>query len=298
MEIDAVLMLVQMIRDDIVDDNSFLIMQSYINNKNININLSIRENARLIVLENEELGSNEKIASIISSEDEYLDVPIYSLLLERKKIRNLLIYSSDKGNLEPKSLVDIIEAVLTGIECIDDDIEKSGIMRFLMDFLSKNRLKSRTDIQNSQIINAFVKKKVHLLFDDKRNNEKCDKGFFDRMLLYKLFSCGYVTFDYNQILDSESTVNGLEEALLPLIENRSYGHIRLMINKVTVKAENIALLKETIKKGFRSLYEYEPEVDDAKKDKDFITNINVFFSMVGSETLNYDEMVGKGVVMK
>ncbi|MDE6142324.1 MAG: hypothetical protein K2G03_06940, partial [Bacilli bacterium] len=52
MEIDALLLLTRLLKSLNFTETELLIMQSYIINKNIDINLSLRENACLLMEEN------------------------------------------------------------------------------------------------------------------------------------------------------------------------------------------------------------------------------------------------------
>lgn len=297
MELDAILMLIQMNTTG-PDANSLLIMSSYIYNANIDINLSIRENIELILKEDEEMRNNGVINDILSSEIKYYDVKIYNLLLENTKMRKFLIGALKKNLLNKQSIIDIIETILTGVSSIERNSNRDQILQFLVEFISAKRMLAKDATQESLIINTFVKNTIPLLADDKSTSkDKLHDSFFDRIVLYKLFANGYATFYYDQILNPDSNENGIEEIVLPLIRSRSYGHLRLMINKVTIKEEDIEELKLVIKRGFKEFYDGDVDPHDAKMDASFIEKINQYFELIGISCLDYEEMAKPSFIL-
>lgn len=292
MEIDAIFMLIKMLKDDDSLRNDFLVMESYICNKNIDINLSLRENIGIILNEDEDLTNDSRIADIVNSEEKFLDKPIYSLLLGDAKMRSFILEAENKKLLSEDTVLDIVEMIIMGIEAIEDSVNREQTIRFLMEVISRYRVRVKSKIQSSPIINAFVKKYENITAKERGRGKNFQDGFYYRILLYKLFSYGYVTFDYNQVLNSESEENGLETLVVPLIESRSYGHLTMMINKITVN-KNVSFLKNIVKQGLSHLYDEDVEEDDIRKDKDFIERINTFLKSVNEEILDYEDLIKK-----
>lgn len=295
MEIDALLLLARILKDFRYTDTDFLIMQSYIVNRNIDINLSIRGNACLFLEENQlSLDECKNIRDIALDSSEYTNVPIYKLLIQNLKLRNFVIQALAKKVLNDTSILDVVETTLLRIDTLDVIEEQSDLIRFLMDFLAKKRFTRKNNMQESKIINEYVKRNENTVFYEKKENDRFLDGyqsrFFRRMLLYKLFSCGYASFDYNQKLNLESIDSGIVSIVTPLVETRSYGHLRLMINMATLSDENIEELKIVVKKVFKSLYNGEVSKDEAESDVIFIEKLNVFLKSVNSELLDYDEI--------
>lgn len=292
MEIDAIFMLIKMLKDDDSLRNDFLVMESYICNKNIDINLSLRENIGIILNEDEDLTNDSRIADIVNSEEKFLDKPIYSLLLGDAKMRSFILEAENKKLLSEDTVLDIVEMIIMGIEAIEDSVNREQTIRFLMEVISRYRVRVKSKIQSSPIINAFVKKYENITTMERGRGKNFQDGFYYRILLYKLFSCGYVTFDYNQVLNPESEENGLETLVVPLIESRSYGHLTMMINKITVN-KNVSFFKNILKQGLSHLYDEDVEEDDIRKDKDFIEKINTFLKSVNEEILDYEDLIKK-----
>lgn len=296
MEIDALLLLKKGLKDFKITESEFLVINSYVNNNNVNINLSIRDNALSIVEENESLEDNAVIADILNTEESYVDVPIYSLFLQNVRLRTFLISAPSKRVLTEETVLNIVEVTLQGIDAITVESEIDNIIGFLMEFLHKHRLVKESSIQKSQIINGFVKKYESVVITERdRKDDNFHSNFYRRMLLYKLFSCNYATFDYNQILNPESEENGVETIVRPLLDTRSYGHLRLMINNITLSEENVLILINVIKDAFKSFYERNVSEEDIKKDKEFIDKINVFLKFVNGELLDYVELSNSSI---
>lgn len=296
MEIDALLLLTKGLKDFKFTESELLIINSYVTNKNVNINLSIRENALLIVKENELLKDDPIIQNILNTSESYIDVPIYSLFLQNVRLRTFLISAPSNRVLTEATVLDIVEATLQGIDTITLESEIDNIIRFLMEFLAKHRLIKENNVQKSQIINGFVKKNEDVVINEKdRREDNYHKMFYHRMLLYKLFSCNYATFDYNQILNPESEENGVEAIIRPLLESRSYGHLRLIVNRITLSEENTIVLKNIIKNTFKTFYDGDVNEEEIENDKAFIDKINVFLKSVNSELLDYEELSKSGL---
>lgn len=290
MELDAIFMLIQITKDGIKEHNNLLIMESYIYNKNIDINLSIRENIHLFIQENDDM-SNSTIDNILSSDEKYYDVKIYNLLLEDIKMRYFLINSLKKKLLTDESILNIIETILTGTQDIEYSVSRDEILRFLVNFLSNIKAVDKRKMRESLIINTFVKNSISLLVNNSNSSKPSSRSsFFDSIVLYKLFSGGYASFYYNQVIDPESEEKGIEDIILPLVRTRSYGHLRLMINKSTIRKEDLGDLKEAIKKGLREFYDADVNPIDAKMDKNFVEKMNLYFKLVDVECLNYEEI--------
>ena len=156
--------------------------------------------------------------------------------MQDDKLRDYLIKAIAKRVLDDSSILDIVETTLLGIDTIDFASNNYDIITFLMNFVSKYRLKKESVMPKSIIINSFVKKHESVLMNElKRNEDDYHKKFFIHMLICKLFSCGFVTFDFNKVLDPNSKENGIETIVRPLIEARNYGHLKLLFNTTTLK---------------------------------------------------------------
>lgn len=298
MELDALLLFARILENFDFTETELLIIQSYIVNKNININNSIHENVRIFIEENEmSIDECKDLRSIVSESKEYLKIPIYKLMIKNRKLRPFVLQALIKRALDDTSILDIVETILLEVgatEIINNrEIieEQNELTRFLMDFLAKRRFTKKNDMQESRVINEYVKKtEGTVLNENDRFLEGYQIRFFRRMLLYKLFSCGYASFDYNQKLDPESLESGIESIVKPLLESRSYGHLRLMINNATLSSENVEELKNVIKRVFKCLYDDEVTKATAESDAIFIDKVNVFLKSAGSEILDYAEI--------
>ncbi|MCX4366304.1 MAG: hypothetical protein OSJ70_11130 [Bacilli bacterium] len=300
MEIDALLLLSRILKDFDFTETDLLVIKSYISNKNININLSIRENARLFMDENDlTLEECKELRDIVLENCEYIHTPIYKLLMKNNRLRQFVLHANYKRVLEESTILDIIEDILRQIDELELVEEQNNLIRFLMDFLAKHRFLNKNIMQESKIINEYVKKTENMVLNENdRFMPAYQMRFFRRMLLYKLFSCGYTSFDYNQKLDPDSQESGVVSIITPLVETRSYGHLRLMINKVTLSDENIDELKLAIKETFKKLYDYEVTKEEAESDENFIDKLNIFFKSANVEPLDYKEISKSDIGIK
>lgn len=300
MEIDALLLLSRILKDFDFTETDLLVIKSYISNKNININLSIRENARLFMDENDlTLEECKELRDIVLENCEYIHTPIYKLLMKNNRLRQFVLHANYKKVLEESTILNIIEDILRKIDELELVEEQNNLIRFLMDFLAKHRFLNKNIMQESKIINEYVKKTENMVLNENdRFMPAYQMRFFRRMLLYKLFSCGYTSFDYNQKLDPDSQERGVVSIITPLVETRSYGHLRLMINKVTLSDENIDELKLAIKETFKKLYDYEVTKEEAESDENFIDKLNIFFKSANVEPLDYKEISKSDIGIK
>ncbi len=300
MEIDALLLLSRILKDFDFTETDLLVIKSYISNKNININLSIRENARLFMDENDlTLEECKELRDIVLENCEYIHTPIYKLLMKNNRLRQFVLHANYKKVLEESTILNIIEDILRKIDELELVEEQNNLIRFLMDFLAKHRFLNKNIMQESKIINEYVKKTENMVLNENdRFMPAYQMRFFRRMLLYKLFSCGYTSFDYNQKLDPDSQESGVVSIITPLVETRSYGHLRLMINKVTLSEENIDELKLAIKETFKKLYDYEVTKEEAESDENFIDKLNIFFKSANVEPLDYKEISKSDIGIK
>ena len=297
MELDALLLLTRILKDFNFTETELLIIESYIVNNNININLSIRDNAQLFLEENDvSIEDCKEIREVVVENSEHIHIPIYKLLLQDVKLRGFVVKALKKRVLDEKTILDIVETILLGIDELENEGEQCNIIRFLMEFLEKRRFPKKNIMQDSRIINEYVKKNEYLVQNEKdRKEPKYGSRFFRRMLIYKLFSCGYTSFDYNQKLDPESVESGVKLVVESLVEARSYGHLRLMIGRATLSEENIKELKQVITSVYKKMYVGEVSRSESDADLAFINNLNIFFKSVDSEILDYNEMIKKDV---
>lgn len=295
MELDALLLLTRILKDFNFTETELLIIESYIVNKNININLSIRDNAQLFLDENSvSIDDCREIREIVVENSEHIYVPIYKLLLQNLRLRNFVVKALEKRVLDEQTILDIVEMYLLKIDEIENVEEQCDLIRFLMKFLEKRRFSKKNIMQESRIINEYVKKNEYTILNE-RDRKEAEYGirFFRRMLIYKLFSCGYVTFDYNQKVDPDSLESGVKTIVDALVQARSYGHLRLTIGRVTLSEENIKELKMVLEDAYRQIYSQEVSKSEAENDAAFIEKMNIFLTSVNSETLDLAEITKK-----
>lgn len=297
MEIDALLLFARILKNFDFTETELSILQSYVKNKNININMSLRDNAEAFMDENQlTVDDCREIRKILVDNEEYIYEPIYKLLLHNIKLRSLLISAQAANVLNDKSILDIVETILSKVDEPNFVEGPYGWNQFLLDFLAKRRFFKNNIMQESRIINEYVKKNEDTVVNERnRTVENYDSKFFRRVLLYKLFSCGYVTFDYNQKLDPSSSDSGIASIVEPLIESRSYGHLKLMINLSTLSSQNMEELKLVVKRAYKALYNGEVSKEEAESDSIFIDKLNIFFKSAHVEPLDYNELSKKVV---
>lgn len=297
MELDALLLLTRILKDYDFTVTELLIVESYIVNKNVNIHLSIRDNAQLFLDENNvSIDDCKELREIVVEDSDHIYIPIYKLLLKDVKLRNFVVSAVTKKALDDKTILDIVEEVLLTLDELESVEEQSDLIRFLMGVLEKRRFTKKNIMQESRIINEYVKKNEYtILNENDRKEPGYDIRFFRRMLLYKLFSCGYVSFDYNQKLDPNSLESGVKLVVEALIKTRGYGHLRLMFGRATLTEENVQELKLVMMNVYKEMYSQEVSESDAEKDKAFIDKVNIFLKSVDSEILSYEELTKKDI---
>lgn len=297
MEIDALLLFARILKNFDFTETELSILQSYVKNKNIDINLSLRDNAEAFMDENQlTMDDCKEIRKILVDNEKYIYEPIYKLLLQNIRLRSLLASAQATSVLNDTSVLDIVETILLKVDEPDFVGGQYGWNQFLLDFLAKRRFFRNNTMQDSRIINEYVKKNEGAVVNERdRTVDNYDSKFFKRVLLYKLFSCGYVTFDYNQKLDPSSFDSGVASIVEPLIESRSYGHLKLMINLSTLSSKNIEELKTVIRDAYKKLYNGKVSKTEAASDAIFIERLNGFFKSASIAPLDYGELSKKDI---
>lgn len=250
MDIDAIILFYNAFQNKINDEHTITLMKSLLKNKNIDINLSIKENALKIK-------DNIAIKSIIESRESFVDLPIYVLLLGNSRFNNLIIENIKNNNLNEGSIYNIINLSFQYLKYLEDE-EYRLVALFIMKIISSYKPYDSLFFRISEEINFFVYNNYSTLYksnydlDDSVNT----KEHINKMLIYKLFSYGYVSFDFSKYLPKKP-IDGIKEIVSPLILMRNYEQLKLIINNNTIVGSDIEYLRSVVESNFEILINNE-----------------------------------------
>ncbi len=271
MEIDSIITFKRVLREQTVNNIDKMMLSSAINNKNIDINLSINENLRLI---NKEGISLEELfcylEEFLGNKDDYLNVPLFMLLLERKKLWDLLLNAYKRDNLSEESVLVIGEHIF---DYLDDNSATCNdeLITFFNSLLSIKRPVNYEIFQKSFSIRPFIFANIDDIYSD--NNS------VNKSLLVTLISFGYINLDLLNFAIDDS-FSYMELLFRELINHELYGYVRIFVSEKTISQEAAIIIKNVVN-------EYEVKARDNKRLENFILSINEKLdSIIREEGLN------------
>lgn len=283
MDFDAIVVFKRVLSKTDINENDKLLMSSAINNENIDINLSIRDNLK--IAQEDDISLEEfktYLMEFMDNNDDYLNTPIYLLLLQKKELRKLLLLAHKIQVLDDKSLLDIIESILLYMN-IADEKDYPELANFLNDLLSVRRTTNSSLFQSSSIIKAFIISNHDSLSSDlsKVVGLTSIQNFYDRLIILKLFSYGFANFSFAEVYDP--SIDGLSAIIEPLLKKRSYGHLRLVINTKTINSDDALRVKELI---INHLNENKIDsLEDSIKVEKLINDLNNILRFINADAL-------------
>ena len=264
-------------------------MSSVLKNKNIDINVSLYENFLKASTKVNSISDIKVIKSNIAGEiDEYINVPIYELILAHPELRSLLKVSLKNGGLTTENLLNILEISLPTISFLNST-DASAIILFLTDLISIKKIKTLELFQKSKILTQFVADYDHLITkDNNHTNEDLNKCFLIRIFILKLFAFGLVDYNYRTFAyGDEGKINGYKNIIVPLIISRNFGQLRLVFNSKNINENNIDMIISLIEETFKEMYKSEQTTEDISKDQNVVQTLNqIFDSIVPGHQIN------------
>lgn len=237
MDLDAVITFKRVLKEDTISIADKMLLSSAINNKNIDINLSITENLNLI---NKDGISLEELflylKEFIGDKELYTDVPIYMLFLEKRDLWDLLLNAYKKNDLDEKSVLYIGENIFKYLD-VKDSKNIDDLVSFFNSLLSIRKPENYELFQNSFSFEPFIYANIDDIYTGSNSVNKS--------LLITLISFGYISLDLlnNSIDDSYSYI---EIFFKELLNRELYTYIKIFINSRTVSKDLAIIIKDII----------------------------------------------------
>lgn len=258
MDLDAVITFKRVLREDEITMADKMLLSSAINNRNIDINLSITENLNLI---NKDGISLEELflylKEFIGDKEAYTDVPIYMLFLERSNLWDLLLNAYKRYTLSEESILNIGETVFSYLDYKNND-NYDELVNFLNSLLSVRKPNNYELFQNNFSTQSFVYNNIDDLYNGHNSVNKS--------LLTTMISFGYVSLDLLNSVVGEG-YSYIESFITELLNRELYAYIKIFINSRTVGKELASIIKDTIN-------EYAVCCEENRRFERFVTTIN------------------------
>lgn len=255
MEIDSIITFKRVLRKQLISKEDKMLLSSAINNNNININLSINENIRIV---NKDGISLDELLfyleELLGSRENYLDVPIYELLLEKSDLRDLLLNAYKKNYLSEESALAIALLAFEYLEK-NDSLE---LVNFLNHLFSIKGPSDYELFQQQLSVCPFVYGNLDDIYNG--TNEA------NKSMLVSLISFGYINLDILSFtVDNSYTY--IENFFRDLINNGLYGYVRVFVNNRTVSKELALIIQDVVNS-------YQDKASEDKRLDHFIKSMN------------------------
>lgn len=237
MDLDAVITFKRVLKEKEIKMADKMLLLSAINNRNIDINLSIKENLNLINKDGiaiEELFLYLK--EFIGDKEPTDDVPIYMLFLEKSALWDLLISAYKKSNLREEAVLAIGEAIFKYLD--NEEIHNNEeLLVFLNSILSVRKPADYLLFQRSFSIEPFIYAIIDEIYNDGNSAKKS--------LLITLITFGYIDFYLlNRTVDDSYSY--IESFIKELLDHELYAYVKIFINSRTVNRDLAVVIKDIL----------------------------------------------------
>lgn len=190
MDFDALVNLKRIIMADNVTDTDIMLLKSAINNRSIDINISISENLDSFFKNN--IDDDEfmvYLEEFINCDEYYLNTPIYKIFLTRRCFFELLSIALLKKNINDEAFYDIINTLFRDLSKANGE-EYALLLVLIQDMISTKGKVSYESLTCIDEIMDFIVSNIYSLFD----NEPMFNDVLTKDIILKLFSYGYIHF--------------------------------------------------------------------------------------------------------
>ncbi len=190
MDFDALVNLKRIIMADNVTDTDIMLLKSAINNRSIDINISISENLDSFFKHN--IDDDEfmvYLEEFINCDEYYLNTPIYKIFLTRRCFFVLLSIALLKKNINDEAFYDIINTLFGNLSKANGE-EYALLLVLIQDIISAKGKVSYESLICIDEIMDFIVSNIYSLFD----NEPMFNDVLTKDIILKLFSYGYIHF--------------------------------------------------------------------------------------------------------
>lgn len=258
MDLDAVITFKRVLKEENITNEDKMLLISAINNDNIDINLSIIDNLKLI--NKDGISADDLffyLDDFLGKCDHYLEVPIYLLLLARDDLRDLLISAYKRLSLKEESVLVISEEIFKYLES-ENNQDCEQIVYFFNNLLAVRKPDNYQIFQNSFSVISYVYKNLASIYNG------CN--IYNKALITTLISFGYIDLEMMSQTFSDN-YSCIGEFIKELLDHELYMYIKTMFNTRTVSSDLAVFIKNTIN-------DYLSDYQDNPRFKHFIISFN------------------------
>lgn len=238
MDFDALVNLKRIITSDIVTNTDIMLLKSAINNRNIDINISIAKN--LDLLSTSDINNQEfmtYLGEFIDCDDAFLNTPIYILFLSRRCFYSLIYVSLSKGFMDEEVYIDIINRLFikkTDLESLEEDSV------FIKDMISKKGKISLDNKVNKDLLIEYALRNIDSLTSD------ADELYsaVNKSIILKLFSYGYINFTDIYYYSGNDSL--MKIFIYSLLDMKDYSYFLSLLNEKGLSIEVIPYVESAI----------------------------------------------------
>lgn len=238
MDFDALVNVKRIIENDSTVKTDLMLLTSAINNRNVDINLSIRDN--IDIIREFEVDNHEfmvYLSEFVGLNQELLNTPIYALLIKNNAYWLVLLNALKNGLLTDETYTAIIRylfELMSNLKKEDIDI----FVSFLHDALSVKKVKFIRDETINQDVVNFIISNIDSI---DCTSEEDSSNITIKSIIIKMFMQGIVSF-------SDLFFFGKNEYVLvqyiidSLLEFGEYYHIYAILNEKSVDINSAPVL--------------------------------------------------------
>ena len=230
MDFDALVNVKRIIANNSTVKTDLMLLTSAINNHNVDINLSLRDN--IDIIREFEVDNHEfmiYLSEFVGLNQELLNTPIYSLLIKNSAYWQILLNALKSGLLADETYTSIVKYLFELITNLKDE-EFAACIAFLHDVLSLKKVKFiRDETINQDIVNFTISNIDSMEYA----SEGVCSNLVIKSIIIKMFVQGIISF-------SDLLFFGKNEFILvqyiidSLLDIGEYYHIYAILNDKSV----------------------------------------------------------------
>lgn len=237
MDLDAVITFESVLKKDNISTADKMLLSSAINNRNIDINLSIKQNLNLI--NKDGISITELflyLKEFVADKSSYVDVPIYMLFLEKRELWDLLVNAYKKFSLKEEAVLDISKAIFKYLEN-SDILNEEELLTFFNSLLSVRKPEDYKMFQNIFSIEPFIYENIDEIYNGSNGIRKS--------LFITIISFGYVNLQLlNDMVDDSYSY--IEFFIKELLNHDLYAYVKIFINSRTITPDLAVVIKNIL----------------------------------------------------
>lgn len=240
MDFDALVNLKRIIMADNVTDTDIMLLKSAINNRSVDINISISENLDYFFKDN--IDDDEfmiYLEEFINCDDYYLNTPIYKVFLTRRCFFVLLSIALLKKSLTDETFYDIINTLFRDLGKANGE-EYALLLVLIQDMISSKGKVLYESLNCVDVIMDFIVSNIYSLFE----SEPMFNDVLTKDIILKLFSYGYIHF--SDFISYDEGILFLKMFIHAIFDMGDYSYLLPLLNDKMLDEVSAECVKSVI----------------------------------------------------